>query len=171
MWDGNANVWVESWILYTGDPATTVWNPAVGPTVGALAVTGDVTWADVNLNVPASQTICDVSAPTSGEPQGFSCTYPFGATAASPPDSYGMGKTPAQVEVCDAGYIILADGGQQANQVCSYLTVVSEFGSGFTGIYQLTDSSTTMGGQYCINSSCKIFADGPDLSQLCGTAQ
>jgi hypothetical protein len=167
MWDGNGNVWVQNRILYTGDPVNTVWNPSPGPTLYGMPVEGTVTWSDVNINLPSSLTVCNVYAPTSGEPSGFTCTYPVGGNVANPTD--GLGMYAQQIPVCDAGLIVI-DGGTQMNPICSYLTVVTGYNQGFSGTYQLSASAgNDAGPEYCIYSSAKITGDGTDSSQLCGT--
>jgi hypothetical protein len=167
QWDGNGNVWVQNRILYTGDPVSTVWNPFPGPTLYGMPVQATVTWADEDINLPASQTICTVTAPTSGEPQGFTCIYPVGINGPNPPDSLGLYAT--QIQVCDAG-LIFVDGGTQMNPVCSYVTVVSGYSQGWSGTYQISaNSGNDAGPEYCVYSSAKITGDTVDSSRNCGT--
>jgi hypothetical protein len=167
QWDGNGNVWVENRILYTSDPQSTVWNPYPGPTVYGMPVQGEITWADVNLNYPTATTVCSVSAPTSGNPQGFTCTYPILGNSANPIDTLGF--TAAQIQLCDAGLVVF-DGGTQMGPICNYQTVVAGFSSGFTGTYELGGSTgNDAGPTYCIQSSAKLGMGQADLSQLCGT--
>jgi hypothetical protein len=174
QWDGNTNIWVENWIVYTGDPVTTVWSDLVAPTIYSLPSTGTVTWADVNINTPASGllfgTQCSVYSPTSGEPTGFSSTYPWPTTSApTPPD--GLGMTVTQLPMCDAGMIDI-DGGMAANTLCWYQTVVYGFDQGFTAGYAVSESTSQYdaGSPYCIYSSAALPGDALDQSQLCGTA-
>jgi hypothetical protein len=167
QWDGNGNVWVQNRILYTSDPASTSWNPMPGPTVYALPEQGQVTWADVNLNYPTSATVCTVTAPTAGEPSGFICSYPILGNAADPQDSLGMYAK--QIEVCDAGYIVLSDGGTLANDVCNYQFIVTQFSGGFTGTYQVSSNQGhDAGPTYCIQSSAKLGMGQVAASQNCG---
>ncbi len=168
QWDGNASVWVETWILYTGDPVTTVWSPSPAPTIQSLPETGSVTWADENINIPAVQTTCSVSAPTSGEPTGFQSTYPALHTAATPPDALGMAAS--QIPICDAGTIV-TDAGMVSNGICWYQTIITGFNQGFTASYQVSETTFQDGGSpYCVYSSASIFADPVDTSQNCGNA-
>jgi len=147
---------------------TTVWNPDPAPLIGAFPELGYVTWADVNMNLPASATICKVTAPTAGEPNGFNCLYPVGQNPASPPDALGMQA--AQVQICDAGYVV-TDAGQQSNTVCYYQSIVTGFSEGFTGTYQVSESQQIdAGAGYCIYSSAILLSDPPDTSSLCGLA-
>jgi hypothetical protein len=167
QWDGNANVWVQSHVLYTGDPVTVTWTPAVAPTIYGMAEIGSVTWADENINNPASQTVCNVTAPSSGNPQGLTCTYPIPPAKADPPDSLGMDAI--QVQICDAG-MIPVDGGMQSNTICSYLTVVANYPMGFTNSYQVaTSTGHDAGPAYCINATAALFSDPVLASQNCGT--
>jgi hypothetical protein len=168
-WDGNTNVWVENWIVYTGDPVTTTWDPSPAPTILGLPAYGWVTWADQSINIPAAQTICNVTSPSAGEPTGFQSQYPVAPFGANPTDQLGM--TASQIPTCDAGYIIV-DGGMVLNTICNYQAIVTGFSAGFTNKYQVTETTFQDGGgaPYCIYSSATLFADTADTSQNCGIA-
>ena len=156
----------SSWVLYSGDPTFTSWIPDAGPNVVTNAA-GTVLWSDINLNLPPSETTCALTSPTSEDPSGFTSTYQ-GTT--SPAD--GLGMSVAQVELCDAGYIIGTGGTQTAQTVCAYKTIVTGFSGGFAGSYALNQTSFIDGGEpYCLDSTCTLFQDTPaDNSSLCGVA-
>ncbi len=183
IWDGSANVWVQTHILYSGDPIFTGWTPDAGvivPVNGPLQ--GTVTWSDENLNTSAcgGGTSCETSyaVTLASGTTNVQVQFPANGLPASPGDTLGMIVT--QVEDCDAGYVLL-DGGQHPNPVCSYRTVVHGFSGGFTGTYNASEAGSACSGQtggpcadtVCLEAPAHFGSDQPPLhpTQACFVAE
>ncbi len=156
VWDGNASVFVESRLLFTGDPEQnlTTWNPTTFTVTPSSPVLGTVTFPDIDLNTPSDPsgqassgqgTIYSVSVFGSSCQSPPSVAYPAPNFPANPGDTLGMkvvrlGLPNSGNPACDGGYVEI-DGGQQPNTYCTFLTEVYGFSGGFTGDYKVTENS------------------------------
>jgi hypothetical protein len=164
-WDANTNLWLETRVLYTGIPganidlgtssqyvqngSTILFNPTSFNVAEMGQATGDVTFADVNLNYPAldeeasgassPSTFTTFGAVKSSGPNSLSCTFP---APGAPTFKDTLGMSYVQITEYDAGVVPSDAGGPVPSQVGQLVTHLTQFTGGFGTAFQLSNSNS-----------------------------
>ncbi len=179
IWDGNANVFVETHVLYSGhaNQSTAVCNncivsPLQGTTISFLPqnpnqssmpqmgiATGFINYAEINLNVPAlpATNSLVIAGPTS-----LQLKYPFSPCANV--DYLGMNVTP--LVSCTDGGVPDDAGNPVPSIICAPTTAITDFSGGFDVCqYQLTNSNTQGTGTHSYTLSATLDVEGNSDTQ------